>query len=940
MRKSPIAAVSLFLFMISTLPSAGSFPWPHEGSDLSPDPAIRFGSLPNGMGYLIRPSSEPPDRVSLRLVFQVGSLMETEEQRGLAHFLEHMAFNGTTNFAPGEMVEYFQRLGMAFGADTNASTGFDRTAYQLELPSGDEQLRTESLVLLRDYADGILLGEEEIEKERGIIISEKVSRDTVDFRTFQAEVGFLLPDTLFANRMPIGIQEVIETAPREEFVDFYETWYQPDRTFLVVTGEVDTDEWEKAIQEVFGTYGESRPDSPGDPDLGVVDFSGLKAKVHREVEGKGVRFEISTGEAIEDLPDTRARRVREDQLKILHSILSRRLERLARDEDSPILSSYAYNYPLFEFIELSGISATVRPEDWAEGIALVEQELRKALEHGFSEAEVIEAEAKLVQAEREKVAGQGTRRTSVWAEDYARLTNSDRVLLSPEDELSIAEEAAELATPATLLDLMRSTWGESGRRLFLTGPVPEDVSAEFLIAAYESSAALPVEAPDLLADLVFPYSAGGGVVPETVQPVDSLGVTQAVYPNGVKANWKQTPYEEDSILISVRVGSGGLSLPENLPGISRLAEGAFLQGGLGEISFDDLQTVTAGKTISTRFTVGEDSLQIQGRTRPEDLDLQLDILRAYLTDPGFRPEGISLFRRSIAPQYREIESTWQGILQSEGWPFLYSSFGLNRFPTEEELESRTYEELRSWLLPQFNDGYLEVSVVGDFDEEALRESLDRVFGTLPSGRAVVAESAGSGEGPVFPAGEDRSFGVSSEIPQGVAVVAFPSSGLAPIEESRRLSLLGSIVDDRMRVTIREETGQAYSYGSGNRPSDTYDFGVFYAIAILSPELVDPVTEQILEVIGSLRTNPITDDERLRALAPNLKQLEDMRRDNRYWLRVLDGSQANPDQIDWALSLLDGYRAISTADLQEAVESYLVGDKATKVRIASPVPVAE
>ncbi|MGE9290948.1 MAG: M16 family metallopeptidase, partial [Puniceicoccales bacterium] len=152
----------------SNLSAEKSYPWPQEQSDLKPDAEIRFGSLPNGMGYLIRTTSEPPERVSLRLVIQAGSLMETEEQRGLAHFLEHMAFNGTRNFASGEMIEYFQRLGMAFGADTNASTGFDRTLYKLELPNGDPDLRTESLRLLRDYADGILFAPKEIEKERGI----------------------------------------------------------------------------------------------------------------------------------------------------------------------------------------------------------------------------------------------------------------------------------------------------------------------------------------------------------------------------------------------------------------------------------------------------------------------------------------------------------------------------------------------------------------------------------------------------------------------------------------------------------------------------------------------------------------------------------------------------------------------------------------------------
>lgn len=891
------------------------------------------------MGYLIRQSNEPPERVSLRLVIQAGSLMETEEQRGLAHFLEHMAFNGTRNFAPGEMVEYFQRLGMAFGADTNASTGFDRTMYKLELPNGSPELRTESLRLLRDYADGILFQSAEIEKERGIILAEKSSRDTVEFRTFEAEIDFLLPDTLFASRMPIGIEEVIETAPREEFVDFYNSWYHPDRTFLVVTGDIDPALWEEAIQEEFGSYGEGRSASPTDPTLGGFDFSGLEALVHREPEAKAVRFELSTGVALEGEPDTEARRIREAQLSILNAILSRRLERLARDEESPILSSYSYSYPLFEFVELSGISATVRPDEWAAGVEVVERELRKALVHGIAEAEILEAEANLLRTARERVTGQETRKSSSWADEYAGLVNAGRVPISPEENLRITEEAASLSTPGTLLELLQQTWTEQGRRLLLTGPIPEGVDADALISVYEESAAKEVDAPELLADLTFPYAASGTEEPASLSRTDDLEIVQLQYPNGVRANWKRTPFEEDSIRISIRVGGGGLSLPADKPGIARMAEGAFILGGLAEISFDDLQTVTAGRSIVTQFSVTEDAFQLMGETRPEDLDLQLDILRAYLLDPGFRPEGLSLFRRSIDPHYREIVSKWHGVLESKGWPFLYGDFGLHQFPTKEELRARNFEELREWMLPQFQNGYLEISIVGDFEEHALKNSLDRVFGTLPGSRPSFPRFKPEQKGPKFPKGESRNFTVESDIPQGIAMVAFPSAGLAPVEQSRRLSLLSSVLDDRLRLKIREETGQAYSYSASNRPSDTYPFGIFFAVAILSPEKVEPVLQQIMEVIESLETTPVSEDERIRALAPSLKQLQDMRRNNRYWIRVLNGSQLSPDQLEWARTLIEGFESISVNDLRETARKYLVLEKAAKIQIATPLPVS-
>ena len=930
------SAVATLIMTLASLPSAAdtSFPWPHESSDLSPDPAIRFGSLPNGMGYLIRPSSEPPGRVSVRLVFQVGSLMETEEQRGLAHFLEHMAFNGTRNFPAGEMVEYFQRLGMAFGADTNASTGFDRTAYQLELPNGDPSLRAESLRLLRDYADGILFGPEEIEKERGIILAEKISRDSVDFRTFEAEIEFLLPDTRFASRMPIGVTEVIETVPRGEFVEFYEQWYHPERTFVVVTGDMDPEAWEAAIRETFATYGEDRPEGPVPPAYGPVSFDGVEARVHREPEAKAVRFELSTGVPVEDEPDTAERRVREGQLQILNGILSRRLERIARDEDSPVLSSYAYTTPFFEFVELAGLSATVQPARWEEAVRIVESELRRALEHGFAESEILEAESNFLKGVRQRVAGEETRPTPEWADEYAHLINADRVPVSPTLELELAEQAAAVSTPGTLLELAREIWGRSGRRLFLSGPVPADAGDAELLAVYEASRAEPVAAPAVLGDLVFPYGADGAVAPVEQTVVADPGVTQARYPNGVRANWKRTEFEEDVIVVSVRVGGGELTLPFDRPGLARFAEGAFVEGGLGEISYDDLRTVTAGREVSTRLTVDGNAFELRGKTRPEDLELQMDILRAYLLDPGLRPEGQSVFRRSIAPTFRELRSTWQGVLQSRGWPFLYGRFGVQNFPTEEELRTRSYEELREWLLPQMANGYLEISIVGDFEEEALRASLDRVFGTLPGKRPETPRHTPGPEGPRFPAGEEEDFPVESDIPQGIALVAFPSTGLAPVEQSRTLSLLASVLDDRLRLRIREETGQAYSYTAANRATDVPDFGIFFAVAILSPDKVAPVARQIQEIASSLTDSPVTEDERERALAPTLKKLEDMRRNNGYWIRVIGGSQNRPAQLEWSRTLLDGYRNISLEDLNRAAEEFIRPGEAAVVRIRS------
>lgn len=911
--------------------------WKHEKTDLDPDPAIRFGTLENGMGYVLRPSKEPPQRISVRLLVQAGSLMETEEQRGLAHFLEHMAFNGTRNFPPGEMVEYFQRLGMAFGADTNASTGFDRTIYKLELPSGDAQLREESLLLLRDYSDGILFLEEEIEKERGIILAEKASRDTVGFRTFQNEIAFLLPDSPFPERMPIGLEQVIREVPRDEFIAFYEKWYHPQRTVIVVTGDFDPDAWESSIKEAFATFGEGRGDAPENPDLGELIVPEIRASVYNEPDASVARFELSAVLPMEGPSDSVAVRERQMRMQILHSMLSRRLQRLSEREDSPILSSYSYTEPFFQFAEISGIAATVEPKNWEEAVRIIEQQLRNALTHGFSESEWTEASRRLLQEIRQKVAAEDSKISRQWADELSSQINQGRVPISAKLELEIYNNLMETDQgPEAVEQLLREVWVGQGRGLFLTGSFGDDPpTADELLAVYEESLESPIDVDDMIAAIEFPYVYTEEAEPVKRELVEDLDITQLTYENKVRVNLKPTTFERDTIYVHLRFGSGASSIPEDQPGLVQMAEGAFMEGGLGEISMDELRSIIAGHAIDMRFTVLEGGFELQGKTNREDALFLMSILRAYLEDAGYRAEGFRLFERSIGSMYRDMNSQWQGVLHSQVWPYLYGNTEAHRFPTEEELRQRTYEELRQWLKEPLAQSYLEVTLVGDFDVDTMIGYSNRILGTISGPRQSQPEPL-TLTPPVFPAGESKHFSVTSGIPQGLAMVVWPVQGIRPVQQSRVLSLLSSVYQDRLRLLIREESGQAYSYSAGNRPSWVYDYGLWFGLAVLQPELVDPVGQSLFEIAISLMEQPISEDEMDRALIPTLKSLRDMMRTNPYWLRSLSGSQADPDQLDWVRTIMEGYEAISLEDLQSAASEWLLPEKATHIQIKTPL----
>src|SRR5688572_14391512 len=298
--------------------------FPHQTSDLPVDPAIQWGKLDNGLKYALLKNAEPKGRVSARLVIRVGSVYETENQRGIAHFLEHMAFNGSTHFPAADVIEFFQRLGMNFGGDTNASTGFDRTIYQLELPDTKPETLRESLTYFADVAGGLLLDPKEIEKERGIILSEKRARDSVGLRTAVAEMEFLVPNTVFPQRLPIGTEEVIRAADQARFREFYDAWYRPERMCLVLVGDLESKDVEPLIREILGPLAARGPSLP-EPSLGSVTAPRtVEGRLHTEMEAGSTNVSLGLVTPYAFEADNAANRLKYLPRSLALSMLNRR----------------------------------------------------------------------------------------------------------------------------------------------------------------------------------------------------------------------------------------------------------------------------------------------------------------------------------------------------------------------------------------------------------------------------------------------------------------------------------------------------------------------------------------------------------------------------------------------------------------------------------------
>jgi zinc protease len=933
------------LLLALAAPSPASAAWVHETSDLAPDPAVTWGQLPNGLRYAILPHADPPGRASLRLYVDAGSLMEEGDQQGLAHFLEHMAFNGTKHYPPGKLIEYLQRLGMGFGSDTNAHTFFKETVYKLELPEVSPALVEEGFQVLRDYADGLLFVEQEVEDERGIILAEKRDRDSPDWRSFVDWLRFTLPDGLVSARLPIGTEECIQSAPRQRFLDFYQRWYTADRMVVVFVGDLKPDQVVPVLTKHFADLRRAEPPVP-DPPLGTVNpRPGIVPRLYVDPELAETQVSLDVVRPAKAEPDGAATRARELRLRMANAMVSRRLEILAKREGAPITRASIHADELFDldFADYGSIDASCDPAKWEAALAVIDQELRRALEHGFTDAELAEAKANFLEQIERQARSAATRKARDLADQLVSRIGERRVFTHPESDLERARPLLEAMTAAQCHAELVELWGDRSRvAVHASGNLSIPGGAPAVLAAYRKSLVVPVEPPDVATAAEFAYDVTGE--PAGIQKrtrVADLDITQIVFDNEVRANFKPTDFEANKILVQVRLGSGLLTAPPDKPGLPVFASATFDDGGLEAHGVDELQRLLAGRSVSSRFQVGDDAFEFSGQTTPEDLLLQLQLLVASVTAPGYREEAERQFDKNLDPLYAQIRQTPEGVLRSEVDLLVHGGDVRFGYPAREVLEARSLAEVRDWLTPHLRTAYLEITLVGDFDLELAVDAVSRTFGSLPPRSATKPELAEARK-VVFPAErQERRFEYPSELPKAMGVVYWPTADMSDIRRTRRLGLLSSIFRDRLRVKVREELGDAYSPYARNTASEAFTgYGNLFALVETSPEQAPKVLATIRDMAGQLVREGISADELDRARKPMLNMIAEYRRTNEYWMTsVMAMCQEQPQRLDWAREFVSDYEQITQAELDALAKTYLAPEAALPVLI-TPAPKAE
>ena len=870
--------------------------WAFVDSDLPVDPKYVFGTLDNGMRYVVRRNATPQGTALVRMRIGSGSLAETDDERGLAHFVEHMAFNGSNAVPEGEMIRLLEREGLAFGADTNASTGFDETIYRLDLPRGDPALLATALMLMREIASELTIAPGAVERERGVVLSERRDRTNYQLTNARDQFAFATPDARYVDRLPIGALEVLERAGAEELRAFYAREYVPANTVLVVVGDLDPALVERAIIERFGDWAPAP--APVAPAAGPVDIArGGETRIHLD-PALSERVTIFAHAPFVDQPDSVANRRQALLRRVGYGIVNRRLARFARREDAPYRSAGFGTGDVFEEARVTRIVIDAADGEWRKGIAAAIPEVTRALDHGFTEEEVAEQLAAIRTAQENAVAGAATRAHATFVGAALRLVADDRVPTTPTSGLERLEAAFPGVTPDAVLQALREDAASLDDPLirFIGRAAPEG-GAEALRAAVTEAASIRHGPPEDRGVQVFAYDEfgpPGAVVADETDP--ALGIRRIRFANNVRLNLKRTDLAEDRIAFSAEIDGGRLLNTREAP-LATAMVSAVGHGGLGAHSADELQTILAGRSVGYGLGAGADMFYMGATTTPRDLALQLQLAAALLTDPGYRPEAETRYARSIAQFFANLDATparalgtAQGAIVSDGDP----RFSLQ---PQERYDALDFDGLRAAIGDRLARGAIEIGLVGDFDEDRAIALVARTFGALPPREAAFRERPSSRQRGFTPDRTPRQVAHTGEPDQALLRMIWPTADDEDQAQDVALGLLARVVRLELTEELRERLGKAYSPSAASATSSIYeDWGTFSLTASLDVDQVDAARAAMLAVIARLRDAPVDADTLERARRPALEAYDNALKANAGWSRLVDRAQTKPERI--------------------------------------------
>ncbi|PEQ13740.1 peptidase M16 [Novosphingobium sp. PC22D] len=930
--------------------------WGFEDSDIPLDPAYRFGRLGSGLRYVIRKNATPEGTALVRMIVEAGSLDEKEAERGLAHFVEHMAFNGSARVPEGEMVPLLERNGLAFGADTNASTGFERTTYKLDLPRNDPALLDTALMLMRETASELMISPGAVDRERGVVLAEMRDRNTWSYRDTVAGTNFFYAGSRFAQRFPIGTEASIKTATAKRLREFYEREYVPGNVTVVIVGDFEPDLVERAILAHFADW--TGPKARPRPDAGPIrnaDIGRTDVYIDPAVSERIVaqRTRPYTYEA-----DTVAARQENLLAQVGYGIVNRRFKRLSRSPDPPFRGAGFGTGDVFDSARATRLIVDTVDRTWRRGLIAAAREYRRALLYGFSEAEVAEQLANIRNSLENAAAGARTQSNGTLYAAVEALLSDGTVPSQPATVLARFEAFAPQITPERVMAaLVADAAPLENPNIRLRTRFAPAGDADAVRAAWNEAmlAAVSRESSTDLAGFAYTdFGPAGVVVSDKREP--ALGIRQIVFANGVMLNVKHTEIEKDRVRFSVSIDGGDMLDTKANPLATEMVP--YLdEGGLARHSSDDLQTILAGRSVSDGFRTSEASFDSRGITTPRDLEVQLQLLTAYIVDPGYRAEGQLQFRQQMNTYFKRKDATPGSALGAAIGGILSDDDPRFTLQPVEAYRRLTFAKLRRDIAGRLEFGAIEIGIVGDIEEEQAIALVAATFGALPDRERRFRDYSGQQQPRVF--AEDRTRRVvrhEGASDQALLRFTWPTRDDSDMVEALRLDLLERVVRVELTDTLREKLGKSYSPQASSALSHNWKgYGTFAVQASVDVGEVAATSDAIRATIAALRAQAPSDDLLQRARQPLLERFQNALKSNAGWLALVDRAQSEPARIDRYLGAGEILMATTPADLQALALRYLDPDRAIRIVVvpqgvalapegdesdqASPIPAA-
>ena len=898
------------------------------------DSAVTTGTLPNGLKYYIRKNGRPEKRVSLQLAVKAGSVDEENDQQGLAHFLEHMAFNGTKRFKPGELIAALESTGARLGPHVNAYTSFDETVYMFQLPTDKEGLVEKGLQALADFAGGISLDPKEIEKERGVVIEEWRGGLGAGSRLRDQQVPVLFYESKYAERLPIGKPEVLKAFPPERLRAFYTKWYRPDRMAVVAVGDIQVADIEALIKKEFGAL--AKPSTPP-PDRNYVVplHSDLLLKVATDPEA--TQSSVSVINKRKRVPEDTTGGYRRDLVRRLaFQMLNERFDELSRKPDAQFLNAGAYQSGLSPSTSTVGLGVSVQEGKIPAGLSAAVIEANRAVQHGFGPAELDRAKKRISASYDRAYAERDKTESGSYVQEYVNHFLEDEPSPGIEYERKLVESLLPGISAAEVTAEAKELFADTSRVILAVSPdkpgltVPTDTELKSAVASAEKVAVTAWNDGGATRDLMERAPDPGAV--KDRKEMAELGVTVVRFGNGVEAWFKPTDFKNDEVLFALS-SRGGLSLAKpDLFMDATLASALVQFSGVGGHRAIELQRLLAGKNTSAGPGISTSMHGLSARSNPANIETALQLMHIHFTAPGDDADAFGLIKKNLENAYQNRERS-PDIVYSEKVSEVNTSGHYSSKPlTLERIAKLDRSAMAAFYKERFaNAADFTFFMVGAFKTDDVLPLVAKYIGSLPSKGTATAKV--SDMGIKFPEKIVREKVERGREPRARTIVSFYAEPPLEENEQSRVEAATEVLEIALRDILREELGETYGVSVGLSQAlpqrGAGRIGVSFGGA---PDKIEGMIERMMKEVQRLQQEGPTADLTNRAKETARREYETARRQNGYWLGRLQSAKLLDRDPNLILTREQRIDAITPQNLHEMFKKYFPMDRYTVVTL--------